>query len=128
MSRPTKCRRVCGFPETLEFPTMGETMGEPVILTVDEYETIRLIDKEGLSQEECGTQLGVGRTTAQKIYETARKKLAEALVLGRSLRIEGGDFYLCNGNSEFCYKKSCLKRRFQSEYKMNTREDACELQ
>ena len=44
---------------------MGETMGEPVILTVDEYETIRLIDKEGLSQEECGTQLGVGRTTVQ---------------------------------------------------------------
>ena len=85
-------------------------MGEPVILTVDEYETIRLVDKEKLSQEDCGTHLGVGRTTAQKIYETARRKIADALVLGRSLRIEGGDFYLCNGNSEFCYQKSCLKR------------------
>ena len=110
MPRPTKCRRVCRFPATIEFSTMGETMGEPVILTVDEYETIRLIDKEGLSQEECGTQLGVGRTTVQKIYETARRKIADALVLGRSLRIEGGDFCLCNGNSEFCYQKSCLKR------------------
>ncbi len=49
MSRPTKCRRVCRFPETLEFFTMGETLGEHVILTVDEYETIRLVDKEGLS-------------------------------------------------------------------------------
>lgn len=49
LSRPTKSRRVCRFPETLEFFTTGETLGEPVILTVDEYETIRLIDKEGLS-------------------------------------------------------------------------------
>ena len=50
LSRPTKCRRVCRFPETLEFFTTGETLGEPVILTVDEYETIRPIDKEGLSR------------------------------------------------------------------------------
>lgn len=49
LSKLTKCRRVCRFPETLEFFTTGETLGEPVILTVDEYETIRLIDKEGLS-------------------------------------------------------------------------------
>ena len=78
LSRPKKFRRVCSFPETLEFFTTGETMGEPVILTVDEYETIRLVDKEKLSQEDCGTQLGVGRTTAQKIYETARRKIADA--------------------------------------------------
>ena len=127
LSRPTKCRRVCRFPETLEFFTTGETLGEPVILTVDEYETIRLIDKEGLSQEDCGTQLGVGRTTVQKIYETARRKIADALVLGRSLRIEGGDFYLCNGNSEFCYQKSCLKRQFQAEYKMDKGEDVMRI-
>ena len=127
MSRPTKCRRVCRFPETLEFFTMGETLGEPVILTVDEYETIRLIDKEGLSQEDCGTQLGVGRTTVQKIYETARRKIADALVLGRSLKIEGGDFYLCNGNSEFCYQKSCPKRQFQTEYKMDKGEDVMRI-
>ena len=93
MSRPTKCRRVCRFPENLEFSTMEKQVSEPIILTVDEYETIRLIDKEGLSQEECGTQLGVGRTTAQKIYETARRKLADALVLGCSLKIEGGEYY-----------------------------------
>ena len=66
--------------------------GEPIVLTVDELETIRLIDKENLSQEECGAQLGVGRTTAQKIYETAREKIADALVLGFALKIEGGEF------------------------------------
>ena len=118
MPRPTKCRRVCRFPETREFSTLGERVGEPVILTVDEYEVIRLIDKEELNQEECGTQIGVGRTTAQKIYETARRKLADALVLGRSLKIEDGDFYLCNGNSEFCYKRDCAKRQQKNEYKI----------
>ena len=118
LSRPTKCRRVCQFPETLGFSAAGETMGAPVILTVDEYETIRLIDKEELSQEECGTQLGVGRTTAQKIYETARRKIADALVLGLSLKIEGGDFYLCNGDSEFCYKTDCNKRQQRNDCKI----------
>lgn len=117
MPRPTKCRRVCCFPEILEFMPMGETSGDPIVLTVDEFETIRLIDKEGLSQEECGAQLGVGRTTAQKIYETARKKIADALVLGCSLKIEGGDFSLCNGSAAFCYKKDCIKRQIQKEYK-----------
>jgi len=92
MPRPTKCRRVCYFPEVLEFSPTGAVSGEPIVLTVDELETIRLIDKENLSQEECGAQLGVGRTTAQKIYETARKKIADALVLGFEPKIEGGEF------------------------------------
>ncbi len=118
MSRPTKRRRVCHVPEILEFSPMGEVVGEPIVLTLDEYETIRLIDKEGLSQEECGAQLGVGRTTAQKIYEVARTKLADALVLGRSLKIAGGDFHLCNGNTTFCYKHDCMKRQIQSQYNM----------
>ena len=116
MPRPTKCRRVCYFPEILEFSPTEKTSDEPIVLTVDEFETIRLIDKEGLSQEECGTQLGVGRTTAQKIYETARKKIANALVMGFSLRIEGGDFHLCNGSADFCYKNNCIKRQIQKKY------------
>ncbi len=111
MPRPTKCRRVCHFPETVEFVPKGEASGEYLVLTVDEFEAIRLIDREGLSQEECGAQLGVGRTTAQKIYETARRKLADILVLGLSLKIEGGDFSLCNGNTELCYKRDCAKRQ-----------------
>ena len=117
MPRPTKCRRVCYFPEVLEFSPTGAVGGEPIVLTVDELETIRLIDKENLSQEECGAQLGVGRTTAQKIYETARKKIADALVLGFALKIEGGEFLLCSGSTDFCYKKDCIKRQIQKEYK-----------
>ena len=117
MPRPTKCRRVCYFPEVLEFSPTGAVSEEPIVLTVDEFETIRLIDKENLSQEECGAQLGVGRTTAQKIYETARKKIADALVLGCALKIEGGEFQLCSGSADFCYKKDCIKRQIQKEYK-----------
>lgn len=123
MSRPTKCRRVCHFPEVLEFTPTDEVAGEPVILTIDEFETIRLIDKENLSQEECGTQLGVGRTTAQKIYDRARKKLAEALVLGLPIRIEGGDYQLCTGNADFCYKNDCFKKQNKTEFLMNKGEN-----
>lgn len=119
MARPTKCRRVCHFPEALEFSPSGETAGEPVILAVDEFETIRLIDKEGLTQEECGAQLGVGRTTAQKLYDKARKKLAQALVLGLPVKISGGDYRLCNGNTDFCYKSDCLKKQLQAEFFMD---------
>ncbi len=116
MARPTKCRRVCHLPEICEFSPEHKSSSESVVLTIDEFETIRLIDKEGLSQEKCGVQLGVGRTTAQKIYETARKKLADALVLGLTLKIEGGDFSLCNGNAEYCYKKDCFIKQIQNAY------------
>ncbi len=116
MSRPTKVRRVCSYPENLSFSPATESNEEPIILTMDEYETVRLIDKEGLSQEECSVQLGVGRTTVQKIYETARKKLAQALVKGLPLKIQGGDYSLCTGNQEDCYRSECGKARIQREY------------
>ena len=88
MPRPTKCRKVCHFPKVLEFLPAHADIGQPrIFLTLDEYEAIRLIDKEGLSQEACGEWMQVARTTVQKIYESARKKLAEALVEGAPLCI-----------------------------------------
>lgn len=80
-------------------------------LTVDEYETIRLIDKEGFSQEECAGYMGVARATVQQIYNTARKKLAEALVGGIGLRIEGGEYTLCSGEETECGCGGCCKHR-----------------
>ena len=54
MPRPVKCRKVCHFPNVLEFFPTGEYEKKtPIVLTVDEYETIRLLDKKGYSQEQC---------------------------------------------------------------------------
>jgi len=63
-------------------------------MSVEEYETIRLIDLEKLTQEECGERMQVARTTIQKIYTDARAKVAESLVNGCFLKIEGGDYQL----------------------------------
>jgi len=110
LPRPRKCRKVCHFPETLGFAPVGTEGERPtIVLTIDEYETIRLIDKEGYSQEQCGKQMNVARTTVQQVYTTARRKLADALIDGANLKIEGGDFSLCSGtpSSEDC--KGCVK-------------------
>lgn len=117
LPRPRKNRKVCHFPGNLTFLPEGGGEGlEPVILTVDEYETLRLIDREGLSQEDCGTRMQVARTTVQLIYTSARKKLADALVEGRPLHIEGGDYRLCNGDVASCGQHGCLLHRINTQY------------
>ena len=117
MPRPVKCRRVCHYPETQEFiPAEGAGKKLPVILTVDEYETIRLIDWEGRSQEECSAFMQIARTTVQRIYESARRKLAEVLVNGLPLRIEGGDFWLCDGRNSSCGQTQCIRRQYHQQY------------
>ncbi len=117
MPRPPKCRRVCRYPETLEFvPAHGDEGKEPVILTVDEYETLRLIDKEGLSQEQCSERMQVARTTVQMIYNTARKKLADVLVEGLPLRIGGGSYQLCDGKNQVCHGRDCYRQVVAAQY------------
>ena len=118
MPRRVKCRKVCHYPQTLEFlPQNNDAEQEPIILTIDEYETIRLIDRRGMSQEQCAAFMQIARTTVQRIYETARKKLADFVVEGRPLRIEGGDFRLCNGSSTGCGCVDCFKQKLYEKYK-----------
>lgn len=81
-----------------------------IVMTVDEFETIRLIDLEGLSQEECAQRMAVARTTAQAIYGSARAKLAECLVRGMELSIRGGDYVLCEDGHCDCGCGHCSKR------------------
>ena len=112
MPRPRKCRKVCCLPNQREFvPVNVCTPHSSVIMTVDEYETIRLIDKEGFSQEECGEYMQIARTTVQQIYTNARKKLATTLVEGLPLKIEGGDYRLCDGKEHSCGCGGCHKHR-----------------
>lgn len=101
MARPRKWRKVCCLPDNDAFGPMGRMINSEnvIIMSVDEYETIRLIDLESYTQEECALQMGVARTTVQGIYNDARKKIADSLVNGKILRISGGDYHLCDGNS-----------------------------
>ena len=113
MPRPRKCRKVCCLPKYDEFrPTRSlEGNVESVVLTVDEYETIRLIDNEGFSQEECGEYMKIARATVQQAYTEARKKLAAALVNGRPLIIRGGYYRLCEENEPYCGRGGCHRHR-----------------
>ncbi len=96
MPRPRKGKKVCCLPEiNLYGPLkLQRENNKCILMTVEEYETIRLIDLEKLTQEECGERMQVARTTIQKIYTDAREKVAESLVNGCILKIEGGDYQL----------------------------------
>ena len=117
MPRPVKCRKVCHFPKILEFlPADDNEKKTPIVLTIDEYETIRLLDKNGYSQEQCAAAMQIARTTVQRIYEIARKKIADALIDGHPLRIEGGDFRICDGQSSNCSFGGCYKQSKRAQY------------
>ncbi len=83
---------------------------DSIIMMVDEYETLRLIDFEGLTQEECADKMNVARTTVQRIYWEARKKVASALVNGKQLRIEGGDYKLYDEPEKAHGCRRCRRR------------------
>lgn len=92
--RKTKSRQVETMPEYTQFEPQGITYGEQIVLSVDEFETIRLIDLEHLNQELAANRMNVARTTVTAIYERARTKLADAIVNGKLLLIEGGHVHL----------------------------------
>jgi len=113
MPRPRKCRTVCCLPVRDIYGPLNVEINEEqvIIMTVDEYETVRLIDLEGFTQEECACQMNIARTTVQGIYDGARGKLAMLLVNGKILRIEGGDYKLCNDAQKSCCGGRCPKHR-----------------
>lgn len=118
MPRPIKWRRVCCLPQSSRFGPLdtGTDSEEMITMTVDEYETIRLIDLEGLTQEECALQMNVARTTVQRIYDTARNKLADSLVNAKVLWIDGGEYRICE--SEFCRngrRRHCCGKAFRND-------------
>jgi len=115
MSRPRKRRRICAMPTYLSFRPLHcqENNGE-VILLVDEYEVMRLIDHERLTQEECASIMGIARTSVQKMYDDVRYKISQFLVEGKFLKIEGGDFYLCNDDLG-CGRNFC--NRFKKTFR-----------
>jgi len=90
MPRPVRCRRIEQMPVFRSFSPDEAEATEIVRMTVDEYEAFRLLDDEGLTQETCAARMNVARTTVTAIYDSARKKIADALVHGKRLLIAGG--------------------------------------
>jgi predicted DNA-binding protein (UPF0251 family) len=92
MARPPCCRRVSGKPAAAIFKPAGIPMRllEEVVMTLDEFEAIRLADFEGLYQDQASERMRVSRPTFGRIIEVARRKVAEAIILGKALKIEGG--------------------------------------
>ena len=92
MPRPQKPRLVCHEPEAVYFKPRGVPLMdlEEVVLGLDETEALRLADLEGCSQEQVGERMRISRATVGRMLESARRKVAEALVHGKALRIGGG--------------------------------------
>lgn len=105
MARPTRCRRICMEPLYNNFAPDASLSGEDVILTIDEYETVRLIDLEKLTHEQCARQMDISRTTVTELYESARYKIADTIVNGKRLHISGGHYRVCDGINSCCRKK-----------------------
>ncbi len=109
MARPTRCRRVCCEPVYKSFAPCGSEDGEALTLSVDEFEAIRLIDLEKMTHEQCAEQMDISRTTVTEIYESARYKLADCIVGGKTLVIAGGNYRLCGGSYGQCKRPQCEK-------------------
>jgi len=94
MVRPRICRRVGFQPNVTYFKPAGIRMIdlEECILTVDEYEAIRLKDLEGLEQEECAKRMNISQPTFNRLVRMARRKISDALVNGKAIKIEGGNY------------------------------------
>lgn len=116
MARPTRCRRICFEPKYDSFAPCGMGNANQVLLTVDEFEAVRLIDYEKRTHEQCARQMAVSRTTVTEMYERARTKIADCIVNGKTLCISGGNYALCDGSAA----KSCGKKCKKAEHKAET--------
>jgi predicted DNA-binding protein (UPF0251 family) len=92
MPRPFCCRRIAGKPVASIFKPIAIPVRslEEVVMTLDEFEALRLADLDGLYQEQAAEQMNVSRPTFSRIIDSAHRKTADALVHGKALRIEGG--------------------------------------
>ncbi len=111
MSRPQCCRKIAGRPIVSGFRPTGIPIRElaEVVLTLDEFEAIRLADLEGLYQEQAAERMNVSRPTFGRILETAHRKVAEALGHGKALKIDGGTIRMGRLRSSRCGCPRCRR-------------------
>lgn len=103
MPRPRQCRRVAHLPQVTFYKPRGIPLSvlQQVNLTVDEFEAVRLADLEGMHQDQAAEKMNISRQTFGRIIESAHKKIADALVNGKALSIEGGPFELTPPPADF---------------------------
>ena len=94
MPRPKIRRRIRFMPEVTYFKPAGIPMANlnETILTVDEYEAIRLIDLEGTEQSKAGKKMKISQPTLSRLLKNARKKLSDAIINGKAIKIQGGTY------------------------------------
>ena len=104
------------MPNVTCFAPEGVSAAQSVVIGCDEYEVLRLMDYVQLSQADCAAQMGVSRATVARLYESARRAVAEALVQGKTLRIEGGDVCVCRSRRPECAgERHCCHRQSMPE-------------
>lgn len=127
MPRPTKWRKVEFIPGHTYFVPFGKPkcQVEENILKIEELEAVRLKDIENLDQDQCAERMGVSRQTFQRILNEARGKIADALVQGKAIRIQGGNFTqnICNVRCLDC--KHQWQESYENYEKMAEKEYEC---
>ena len=114
MPRPSRCRRIAFIPEVNFFKPAGIPLRDlkEIQMSVEEIEAIRLKDIEGLEQEQGARRMDVSRPTFQRILASARFKIADALLNGKAIKIDGGNFkmkwqrFRCQQGHEWELEKS----------------------
>jgi len=98
MPRPCKCRHIYGNPQVNVFKPCGVPITElqEVILTVDEFEAVRLADLQGLYQEDAAKKMNISRQTFGNIIQSAHNKIADVIVNAKALKIDGGNIKMMN--------------------------------
>jgi len=94
MPRPRRIRRISFMPEVTYFKPAGVTMASlnETILTIEEYEAIRLIDLEGVEQSKAGKKMNISQPTLSRLLKSARKKISDAIINGKAIKIQGGTY------------------------------------
>ena len=94
MPRPRLCRRVYFNPSVTYFKPRGVRLRDlnESILTIDELESVRLKDLEGLEQETAAKKMNISQPTFHRLILSARRKISDALINGKAIKFEGGDF------------------------------------
>lgn len=93
MPRPKKCRKVGYIPTNKNFYPQVNSI-EEIVLAVEEIEALRLSDFMMLDQDKASCSMNVSRGTFQRILNNARQKIADAIINGKSIHIDGGDYEL----------------------------------